>query len=377
MRIKNILFSLFVILAFSACNDDTDPRMDVPAPATLDKISSSSIVLTEDNASEVVLSLKWKADKPVLSVPTDFVILIDKAGNEFQKPKLLGYTSEMTYSINGGDLNSFVVKTFEQDPLTIQKYELRVASRAIGKDDARAILLESASLPQTVEITTMELVIPKPALYIVGDALVGWDNSFAGVGADLQVFFADNSSMKDLKYTYTGFFKGAGGLKFPTIAGDWDTAYGYKAGVIAFGGENMPAPEADGIYTLTVDTKALTASYTKYTGSAKEQTLVGIIGDAANGWGDNDDVLMTKVAKYVWIAKDVALKAGTIKFRADHKWDTQWGGVKVEGDVKQELPFHINGGENIDIPKAGSYYVAINTLTGHHAIILMAELPKK
>lgn len=183
-----------------------------------------------------------------------------------------------------------------------------------------------------------------------------------------------------MTYTYTAFFTAGEkkGLKFPTIAGEWDTAYGFSPGSsnaegsLVVNGGDMPAPAVDGVYTLTLDLINLSVSLLPYEGSLDKYDAVGIVGGAANGW--DSDVEMTKIGEHVWVARDVQLSAGEIKFRANKAWAKSWG-VEKTG---VEFPFgKATGGENIQIEVSNKYYVALNTLTTHYVIIPMEDLPVK
>ncbi|MDR1091574.1 MAG: hypothetical protein LBL79_10900, partial [Prevotella sp.] len=75
------------------------------------------------------------------------------------------------------------------------------------------------------------------------------------------------------------------------------------------------------------------------------------------------------------VAKNVDLKVGDVKFRADEAWGTDWG-AQTASD--QDFPFGLgkSGGDNFKIEKAGKYFLALNDLTGHYIIIPMTDLPK-
>ena len=76
--------------------------------------------------------------------------------------------------------------------------------------------------------------------------------------------------------------------------------------------------------------------------------VLGIVGDAVGGW--SDDIEMNFDTKKQRFYADVELTAGSIKFRADGKWDTSFGS-KTEG--------LLNSSGNIKVT-AGKYRIYVN-----------------
>ena len=162
----------------------------------------------------------------------------------------------------------------------------------------------------TLDMNNLRYSFAKPVLYMAGDAN-GWDQ-------------IDYLSGED-GVNYTGFmYLNQNGFKFCTQQ-NWD---GTNYGGAFFGQEsdNIIMDETEGYYKVDVD-----LSTKKYT--LTPITTIGIIGDATeNGWS-GDDINMTyvpynketKEGRY-WEVKDITLKTGVIKFRANDGWDINWGG---------------------------------------------------
>ena len=162
----------------------------------------------------------------------------------------------------------------------------------------------------TLDMNNLTYSFAKPVLYMAGNAN-GWSH-------------IDYLSSEDaVKYTGYMFLDGSG-FKFCSQP-NWDgTNYGG-----AFFGEaddNIIMTQPAGFYKVDVD-----LSEKKY--ELTPITTIGIIGDATeNGWG-GDDINMTyvpynketKEGRY-WEVKDITLKTGVIKFRANDGWDINWGG---------------------------------------------------
>ena len=144
---------------------------------------------------------------------------------------------------------------------------------------------------------------------------------------------------------WTGYSMLDGGFKF-THERAWDKGE-YKGSDFAtksegLSGDNDIVAEKKGFYYIKAD-----FSGSKLT--ATEITTYGIIGDAApDGW--NSDVDMTWDAeKLVYTIKDLTLKDGTIKFRANDGWDINLGGSF--DDLR-------DGADNISVT-AGTYDIEL------------------
>lgn len=175
-----------------------------------------------------------------------------------------------------------------------------------------------------------------PELYMKGDAN-GWDgyDYLAGDGVH-----------------FTGFmYLNQNGFKF-TTAPDWSgTGYGENFSTALDAG-NIVMTEPAGYYKVDVDLSAKTYTLTPI-------TSIGIIGSAApNGWDSDVDLTYvpynkeTKEGRY-WEAKNIKLKAGECKFRANDAWDMQWG---FDGD---KFVFSNNAPQKQFVPEAGTYDIKL------------------
>jgi|AGTN01.3.fsa_nt_gi hypothetical protein len=219
----------------------------------------------------------------------------------------------------------------------------------------------------------------KDIIYMTGNAITGlpeWSNEISAIGNGLQILFADNS-LADSKYTFTAHFTGGREQKFPIQAGEWNPCWGYRDGALVLenNSPNLPGPATDGYYTLKLDLGTLTAEYISYTGDVSTTyNSMGVIGTAtAGGWDTDTD--LTQVSEHIWTSNAIELTPGLLKIRANDAWDVSWGATSEDN---QSLPFGVgttNNGANIAIEMAGTYYIALNDLTGHYIIIPTSELP--
>ena len=183
---------------------------------------------------------------------------------------------------------------------------------------------------------------PVPELYMKGDAN-GW-NGYDYLAGDDGVHF-------------TGFmYLNQNGFKF-TTAPDWSgTGYGENFSTAPNAG-NIVMTEPAGYYKVEVDLFEKTYKLTPI-------TSIGIIGSAApNGW-DSDVDLTYNVKERCWEVKDIKLKAGEIKFRANDDWDISWGGELDKLTTK-------NGG-NITV-EAGTYDIKLYAWAEGYAKCVMTK----
>ena len=157
----------------------------------------------------------------------------------------------------------------------------------------------------TLDMNNLTYSVGKPVIYMAG-ACNGWEHKDVLSGTD--------------GIHFTGYmYLDQDGFKFSTQP-DWNgTSYGENFSTAPDAG-NIMMSEAPGYYKVDVDLSAKTYSLTPI-------TTIGIIGDATvNGW-DSDQDMTYNQAERCWEIKDVTLKAGTFKFRANDGWDIDWGGT--------------------------------------------------
>ena len=183
---------------------------------------------------------------------------------------------------------------------------------------------------------------PVPELYMKGDAN----------GRDGYDYLAGDDGVH-----FTGFmYLNQNGFKF-TTAPDWSgTGYGANFDT-APDAANIVITEPAGYYQVDVDLFAKTYTLTPI-------TSIGIIGSAApNGW-DSDVDLTYNIKERCWEVKDIKLKAGEIKFRANDGWDISWGGKLDKLTTK-------NGG-NITV-EAGTYDIKLYAWAEGYAKCVMTK----
>jgi len=144
-----------------------------------------------------------------------------------------------------------------------------------------------------------------------------------------------------------------GGAKFRKDDG-WDVNWGsadFPSGTGTQGGDNIAVSKA-GKYHVTFDT--ITGAYNFE--ELVEFEFIGLIGDATSGgWDTDTDLTQDANNPDVW-SGDVTLTEGTFKFRANHAWGLNWGGIEFPAGTAVE------NGDNITATP-GDYRVTFNTNT--------------
>jgi hypothetical protein len=183
----------------------------------------------------------------------------------------------------------------------------------------------------TLDMNNLTYTVGKPVLYMKGDAN-GW-NGYDYLAGDDGVHF-------------TGFmYLNQNGFKF-TTAPDWSgTGYGENFSTAPDAG-NIVMTEDPGYYKVDVDLSARTYTLTPI-------TTIGIIGAATPGGWDKDTDLTYNVAERCWEIKDVELKTGECKFRANDDWAMQWG---YDGE---KFVYSNNAPAVQFIPEAGTYDIKL------------------
>lgn len=168
----------------------------------------------------------------------------------------------------------------------------------------------------TLDANTWTYTVSSPVLYLAGDAN-SWKQTEPFASTDGTNFW--------------GFaYLNNNGFKFSTQQ-DWKgTNYGADFSTAADAANfSLPEGNEEGFYKIVLNLDAKTMELTPI-------TTIGIIGDATpNGWDASTPMTYSK-ADGAWVIKDVQLKDGELKFRANDAWDINWGGtpdaLKQDGD---------------------------------------------
>ena len=159
----------------------------------------------------------------------------------------------------------------------------------------------------TLDANTWTYTVSSPVLYLAGDAN-GWNQTEP---------FASTDGINFWGFAYLN----NNGFKFCSQK-DWKgTNYGTDFSTAADAGNiSLPEGNEEGFYKIVLNLDSKTMELTPI-------TTIGIIGDATpNGWDASTPMTYSK-EDGAWVIKDVTLKDGELKFRANDAWDISWGGT--------------------------------------------------
>ena len=94
---------------------------------------------------------------------------------------------------------------------------------------------------------------------------------------------------------------------------------------------------------------------------------VGVVG-SATGKGWDTSVPMRRAANDMHQWQDtIQLSVGEVKFRADNKWDVNWGNSFFPASIA------IPSGTIVPVPTSGTYIVTFNVITSNDTITFISK----
>ncbi len=153
---------------------------------------------------------------------------------------------------------------------------------------------------------------------VVGSAYNDWGNS----GPDAKLFYDYTTD------TWKAGVKLLDGLMKIRLNNDWGTNFGDNGadGTLENGGADIPVTA--GFYTLTVN-------FNDNTYTLESSDLWGIVGSGYNDWGNaGPDFMFTPLGEDKWIAENVTLIDGMIKFRINEDWGVNLGDDGADGTLE-------------------------------------------
>jgi hypothetical protein len=345
---KIALFVILLIgisLMFSCEKKDATPVLDMSQakPAAITEPSSEAqFILTQENADSIMTTFKWSPVNYNLDnlEKTKYSLQIDLADSNFVNAVELVNTTETSFAITVGQMNSVVV------PLGLETgvpgtVEIRIFSYLNTDTDVSYLYSDAISLT----ITPYEGIVDYPKLWVPGD-YQGWNPAEAP-----NIYDFDNDGV------FTGYiYMPEGGtyeFKF-TSAPDW-AHINYGAGAdegtldTDGGAPNLSVPGPGGYY-VTVDVNNLTWTY--------ELQNWGVIGEWL-GWAEDIDMLWDAENQqlYVTVENIPAAENQCFKYRANDSWDLNLGANDPDDGTL------VPGGANIPIPNGGTltFYLRFTT----------------
>ncbi len=349
-----ILVIAFIGMWMVSCEKDEDQAVLGPGTDPVVSVDKQTIVLSGDNVSETAASFNWKNSDYGVNVALSNELQFALKGTGFSPVKTVAVENAASKTMTVGELNN-VILSLGVTTVTATDVEVRLKSSIADRVHYSNVI----SLKVTPFINGP--VYTYTDLYLIGDATAGaWDNT----SSNAKIYPLQKTASSNV-YTYTGFFA-QGGFKMIKTPGSWDAQYGMgsSAGTLSTSGASGNITvTGSGYYKLTVDTTALTYTFTPVTPPTVTYTTISMIGTASGTWDTDLDMDKSTFDPHVWVKKNVMLNSGEFKFRADHAWTTSWG-------IAQEF-FGIAavGGGNIPVTTSFHYNVYFNDMTGEFSVI--------
>ncbi|MXN91220.1 SusF/SusE family outer membrane protein [Flavobacterium sp. Sd200] len=364
---KNITKSILILLSIFAISCETDDVEDRPvaiptdAPVLTAPDDNSPYVLNITEAERQVERFVWTSANFDQNVVVNYAVELDKAGNDFAAPQVIGTATGNQVAVTTEVLNGAAMAAggvaFEAG-----QFQIRVKASLNSTGEP----LYSNAITVTI---TPYVTYPFKDLYLVGDATgSGWDNTAT---SNLYAMYRDPEN-QDI-YSYTGQFA-VGGFKLLREKGQWGNSYGLNGTALAYRPTEADPDTANfavttaGYYTLTVNVADLTYTLVPYDASAALiYPTIGIIGTATAGaWENDTDMTQSTFDPHIWYVRNAALTAGgEMKFRANNAWDISWGGPTSYSGVAGMPGTNIPIGISVN----GAYDVWFNDITGQYIYI--------
>lgn len=346
MIMKKITYLFLTVLTLAvivSCEKKSADPVFYPdqtvAPSFSAPADGESYVLVQDSAGSLLTTFNWSTAVYSPSNLGDpiYSLQMDIADSNFVNAVELANTSETSFSITVGDMNSKLIGLGIQ-PDSTANIAFRVESLLNSNADVSTVA--SGTITMTLTPYATEVQVAK--LYVPGD-YQGW------APADAPNVFDFNG---DGVYTGYIYFPEGGTYEFKfTSDPDWDhTNYGAGAtpGTLSTddGAGNLTVPGPGG-WHLEVDINNLTWQVTNTVGIAENW---GVIGEWL-GWNEDINLEYDPVAQQlsVTVADIPAADNQRFKFRANDAWDINLGAIDPPDG--QTLTY---GGADIPIPDGGT-----------------------
>lgn len=337
-KITKSIIALFAVVALSCSVEDVQDRPvieGIDSPVLTAPTSGASYVLLPGNAAAQAERFTWKSANFGGDVQVNYVVEMDKKGNDFKTPKVIGSAlpSENQVSVSVESMNGAAL-LLKGTPFAPGEYEVRVKASAGSIAPMYSNVVGIVVTPYTTE---------SPKLWVPGGYAVAsgyakdWDPASSpqlaasGFGkVDFEGYINFNDANAEYKFT-----------SFPEWKGEY--AAGATPGTLALTGPNLKIPAA-GYYLIKVDTEKLTYEAIP--------TTWGIIGDGTPGGWDNSTAMTYNKTTKVWTLT-ANLTQKEMKFRANNQWALNYGDKGADGILDFDS-------DNIKVPSSGNYTITLD-----------------
>lgn len=367
--IKLLFFSFVGGLLIYSCRTDDQLTLNETLPSKLDNVPVSKFVLQEPPATEnpLLITVTWTETQFKLSSnsshaepagPINYVLEMDKAGNNFAKPIVLASTTGLSADLFLKDMNTILLTKLS----AVAEKENEVECRIVANYGTNQSVASTNTLKLT--ITPFKPVVALDPVYLTGD-MNGWNNT----NTDF-IMFRDSNNKDDRTYTYTGRLAANTYYKFtPKEALGTNKAYGRKDNTTLVYEESSGGAfynQNEKYVTITINTQTLEYTIVDFTSpnTSKFYNTLGPIGNFCN-WDNEPLMKKSSYDGHQWNGIFNLDVATALKFRGNRDWANNWGGKDAEFPYGKA----IFDGPGANIKVTGKYRIYFNDLTDHFVIL--------
>ncbi|MDO5105785.1 SusE domain-containing protein [Capnocytophaga sp.] len=315
---KKIIYLMSLLtLTLASCEKDEKATYDGNAKVTT-TLSTESVVLEKDNANQTALTVTWESTPVNVNVAKPLYEIVFTNG-----AKSASETASESPAV-------FTVAQLNRIMLNISAEADKEATISVAVKRKLGANHYVNFTEKNLKVTPYKDLITPTDWGLVGSAAPnGWD------GPDVPFWKSIEDDSQFVAYVTLK----DGEIKFRKD-NKWDVNLGGSNGTLTDGGDNIKVTA--GTYKILLNVTAKTYSIEPYT--------LGIVGDGANGWEENQDKdikLAYDGATNTWKAENVTLKDGQIKFRLNNAWAVNYGADTATEPATEQSGALIAGGKNI------------------------------
>jgi hypothetical protein len=306
-------------------------------------LSTSSIVLLQDNATTNAVSFSWASFPGAVSATNNYVLEAGTQGSNFADPVAIAYTSQLSVTFTVQDFNTQLRKLIITG--TKQTVEFRVR---LNSGDANPVF----SSPVALEVTTYQ-----PYTYYDDShtfCVPGNFQNWVPACAPKIISPANNGEYEgyiNLSNAYPQFLL----IKGAPVWSSLTTLYYIGANKFGFNGTMFSVFEGAGIYKMNVSSNTNTWSCKRINSWSLNGTAVSA--------DPNVDADMSGDASSISWSITTNLNQGDFVFRANKSNDIVFG-----HNATSDLGVPDYNGAKISIPKAGNYTIVLSLgLAGNYS----------
>jgi starch-binding outer membrane protein SusE/F len=350
MRKLFYLLGLLVMAASGCSKNIPSTTLHSPSSVTGFTSSASTVVLSNTNDSQTVVTLNWPAQSYGYGAAVSYTVLVDQPSDTggatgwVNAIRVAIPTGSMSMSWLGTDfnvvMNQLGLTDGSANPVVIR---LKVD---VNQSNGAASTVPSLVSDVAMTVTPYKIILIYPKLYVAGDFLNPQWTQINQPGWILASVLSNN-----IYEGYVNFPNAGNNFKLCTEL-DWNgTNYGWGTSGTTISGSGSAGNcyFAGPTYCrVAVDVSGLTITYSVCNWA--------VAGDF-NSWSPTANPMTFDPGTNQWTATGVTLTAGTnIKFVADPNWNTNFG-VNAQGNLAYNGP-------NIPVAKSGTFTVTLDLSQG-------------